>query len=133
MAEEKGINEMLSSILENGELMEKISGIVKESGSGEDSLARVVEAIRDSKNTDKSESDEAASKESIINDRGEGREKPVFKEKIREGVSHFNTKSSKESAALLRAMKPFLSKERCDMVDNILKLEQLASIVKLTR
>ena len=133
MAEEKGINEMLSSILENGELMEKISGIVKESGSGEDSLARVVEAIRDSGNTDKSESDEPASKESIINDRSEGREKPVFKEKIRESVSHFNTKSSKESAALLRAMKPFLSKERCDMVDNILKLEQLASIVKLTR
>jgi len=48
-------------------------------------------------------------------------------------VSAFPSHSSRDSATLLRAMKPFLSKERCDMVDNILKFEQLAEIVKLTR
>ena len=120
---EGNVNEVLSSVLGNEELMKKISGIISSSKSEnkEDVLPDVISAmaseinIKEAKNSSE-KTDEVSKKE----------EKPV-------DVSVFPSHSSRDSAALLKAMKPFLSKERCDMVDNLLKFEQLSELIKFTR
>ena len=48
-------------------------------------------------------------------------------------MSNLDKFTGTKHVALLRSLKPFMSKSRCDMIDNILKLEQLAEVVKLTR
>ena len=118
MAEEK-VNELLSSVFSNSELMEKISGIMKDKKgeNKEDALPEIISAISENVKIP-TQGEEKAENE---------------KEKAEMASSSFFSRSSKDSAALLRAMKPFLSKERCEMVDNILKFEQLATLVKLTR
>jgi len=117
MAEEN-VNELLSSVFSNTELMEKISGIVKDAGDSnkESMIPSVVSAITESIGSPK-----------------KSRESAEESEKTSKDVSVLSSHGVKDSAALLRAMKPFLSKERCDMVDNILKFEQLATLVRLTR
>lgn len=120
---EGNVNEVLSSVLGNKELMDKISGIISSSRSEnkEDVLPDVISAM---------------AKEINVKGADDSKKKPEDVSEIKENavdVSVFPSHSSKDSATLLRAMKPFLSKERCDMVDNILKFEQLAEIVKLTR
>ena len=45
----------------------------------------------------------------------------------------FLSKSIAESSGLLLALKPYLSKKRCDLIDNIIKLSRLASIVSLAK
>ncbi|MBQ9744857.1 MAG: hypothetical protein IJW19_07015 [Clostridia bacterium] len=122
------INDMLSSVLGNEELMNKISSIVKETGGGDDALAKVVEVMSKNVGT------EATQNKDEGNDTKEktGVNAPTNEEKS-ERVSVLPHKSSKESVTLLKAIKPFLCKERCEMVDNILRFEQLASIIKLTR
>lgn len=120
---EGNVNAMLSSVLGNEELMKKISGIISSSKSEnkEDVLPDVISAMANEINIkeakDSSEKTEEVSKKE---------EKPV-------DVSVFSSHSSKDSAALLKAIKPFLSKERCDMVDNLLKFEQLSELIKFTR
>ncbi|MBQ8392495.1 MAG: hypothetical protein IJX51_01870 [Clostridia bacterium] len=127
MAEEN-INDMLSSVLGNEELMNKISSIVKDTGGGDDALAKVVEVMSKNVGT------EAPQNKNENNDTKEDAtvSAPINEEKSKR-VSVLPHKSSKESVTLLKAIKPFLCKERCEMVDNILKFEQLASIIKLTR
>ncbi len=66
-------------------------------------------------------------------DSSEKTEEVSKKEENPVDVSVFPSHSSRDSAALLKAMKPFLSKERCDMVDNLLKFEQLSELIKFTR
>ena len=118
MADEK-INEVLSSVFSNSELMDKISNIVKDKKgeSKEDALPEIISAI---------------SEKVKIPTQGEEKGE-MNNEKAEADSSSFFSNSTKNSAALLRAMKPFLGKERCEMVDNILKFEQLAELVKLTR
>ena len=115
---EGNINEVLSSVFSNPELMEKINGIVKSKNGekSEDALPDIISAINENIKipTQSEEKSEAVN------------------ENTAEASTVFS-RSAKDSAALLRAMKPFLSKERCEMVDNILKFEQLAALVKLTR
>ncbi len=120
---EGNVNEVLSSVLGNKELMNKISGIISSSKAEnkEDALPDVIDAISKEINVSNS------------SDTADSQDMPSKKEEKSVDVSVFSSHSSKDSAALLRAMKPFLSKERCDMVDNILKFEQLAELVKLTR
>ena len=128
MSDNKNINDILSSVLENKELMSKISGIVAEnkSESKEDALPSIISAISESMNTEK---DAPVNKEIIDTEasRNHGEAKNTSPNLSRLKFNH------KESDALLRAIKPFLSKERCELVDNILKFEQLTSIVELMR
>ena len=117
------VNEVLSSVLSNEELMNKISGIISSSKSEnkEDVLPEVISAMA-SEIKPKEEGKNAKKGEDVSE-----------KEEKSADVSVFPSHSSKDSAALLKAMKPFLSKERCEMVDNLLKFEQLSELIKLTR
>ena len=120
---EGNVNEVLSSVLSNEELMNKISGIISSSKSEnkEDVLPEIISAMA-SEIKPRGEDSNSKKGEEV----SEKEEKPV-------DVSVFPSHSSKDSAALLKAMKPFLSKERCEMVDNLLKFEQLSELIKLTR
>ena len=128
MTDGKGVNDILSSILENKELMNKISGIVSENKSGnkEDALPDIIAAISQSMSQSNANENE---KDETINT---GSEKNAEKSSPVSSVLT-KVKGSRESAALLKAMKPFLSKERCELVDNILKFEQLASLIDIVR
>ena len=128
MTEGKNVNDILSSVLENKELMSKISGIVSENKSEnkEDALPDIIAAISQSMNSD---SEKSAARDEIIDT---GSKKSEEKSGATSSVLS-KVKGNRESAALLRAMKPFLSKERCELVDNILKFEQLASLIDTVR
>lgn len=49
------------------------------------------------------------------------------------GLLPLFTSSVLKSSSLLIALKPYLSKKRCDLIDNIIRLSKLASIVSLTK
>lgn len=136
MTDGKGVNDILFSVLENKELMSKISGIVSENKSEnmEDALPDVIAVISESLGKDSARSESknntVSEEKSAIIDTGS--------EKSEEKASPVSTvlskvKGSRESAALLKAIKPFLSKERCELVDNILKFEQLAALIDTVR
>lgn len=120
---EGNVNEILSSVLGNEELMNKISGIVSSSRSEskEDVLPEVISAMASEINGKMAEDNRKVAEEM-----SKSEEKSA-------DVSVFPSHSSKDSAALLKAIKPFLSKERCDLVDQLLKFEQLSELIKLTR
>jgi len=112
------IGNMVSSVLSNPELLNKISDIVKGSKDGDisDALPKVVEAMSGS-----------------VESNGKSDEGPKENEKKWLDVSKLDKYTQTKNVALLRSLKPFMSKGRCDMIDNILKLEQMAEIIKLTR
>ena len=116
------VSDMVSSVLSNPELMEKISGIMKGARDTgiDDALPDVVAAISGSLKNDEIPEEKAE-------------KKPLEASKILGGVSNIDKFAGTKHVALLRSLKPFMSKSRCDMIDNILKLEQLAEVVKLTR
>lgn len=107
---EGGFDTLLSSVLGNEELMSKISGIASaHSQNSDEALPEVIEAIASSMNTP----------------REDGKDKE--QERGRARLDH--SKSTK----LLVALKPYLSDKRAHMIDNILRVEQIAEIIKITR
>lgn len=104
---EGGFEDALSSVLGNEELMKKISGIANAHSENKDeALPEVIEAIASSMNVSK--------------------EKGVEK---KSGGRFDYSKNSK----LLIALKPYLSEKRAHMIDSILRIEQIAEFMKITR
>lgn len=124
MAED--ISSVVSSVLSNPELMEKISGIVKAGHDrpSEETLPDVIAAISSGINKD----DDSNTKSEDKTDSSETKNA----EKIEE-VSKFIPHLQGKSVALLKALKPFMNTKRCDMIDNFLRLGQLSELIKLTR
>ena len=112
--ENRSIEEILSQVTSNEGLMEKIGSIVKNNKSGEitDTLPDVLDAISPLFN----KSDESR--------RGEGGEE-ALKEQDKKQI--FTSSSS----VLLNALKPYLSKERAEMVDTIIKIGQIAQLLRI--
>ncbi len=91
--------------------------------------------------------DDASFSRAENEDRHDGEEKanPLDNRSSKDGQGGFDTssllgsilpflsKSIAESSGLLLALKPYLSKKRCDLIDNIIKLSRLASIVSLAK
>lgn len=99
----------LSGILGNEELMSKISSILgSHSGNKEEALPEVMEAISST----------------LGKENGDNKEEKVPKS-VSEGGASMNS--------LLSALRPYLSEKRAALVDQLLKLEGLAEIIKLTR
>ena len=128
MSDSKNVNDILSSVLENKELMSKISGIVAENKSEnkEDALPDIIAAISESIGDSGEKNNENLQKTDTGS--GENEEKSLSASSVFSRI-----RGNRESAALLKAIKPFLSKERCELVDNILKFEQLASLIDIAR
>ena len=99
----------LSGILGNEELMGKISSILgSHSGNKEEALPEVVEAISSTL--------------------GKGND-----EKKEEKAPRSVSENGASLNSLLSALRPYLSEKRAALVDQLLKLEGLAEIIKLTR
>ncbi|MBO5378850.1 MAG: hypothetical protein J6A90_00835 [Clostridia bacterium] len=49
------------------------------------------------------------------------------------GILPLFARSITENSALLLALKPYLSKKRCELIDSIIKISKLASIVSLAK
>ncbi len=111
---EGGFEEILSSVMGNEELMKKISGIANaHSKNTEEALPEVIEAITSSMNVSQ-----------------ESNAKPEENHEKKHDAKRFDySKSSK----LLLALKPYLSDKRCQMIDSILRVEQIAEFMKITR
>ena len=120
---DNGFESALSSVLGNEELMKKISLAVEgKGGDKEASRPEVIDLISSSfkkDGKDKSEGQDSATEASSVIG---GKEK-----------SGFNIPSFSKNADLLCALKPYLSEKRVAMLDNILKIEQIAEIMKITR
>ena len=105
----ESLESALSGILGNEELMSKISSIVgAHSGNKEEALPEVVEAISSTL----------------------GNEKDDEKD---ENVSGSVQKRGSSMNSLLVALRPYLSEKRASLIDQLLKLEGLTEILKLTR
>ncbi|MBO5374793.1 MAG: hypothetical protein J6A54_05040 [Clostridia bacterium] len=105
---ESSFEDALSSIMGNEELMSKISAIASSHGGNSDeALPEVIEAISSSLGRDS--------------------EKKEHREKQKSTFSH------SKNAKLLLALRPFLSEKRGQLIDSILKVEQIAEIMKLSR
>ena len=123
---DKGLESVLSSITSNKELMEKISKTVKSGqGSQESTLADVISLISpiisDKSQDNQEENDDAPHNESAIKSISDS--KDSFIESFGKSIT--------KNSALLIALKPYLSKERCQMIDGILRISQLTDIIKL--
>lgn len=124
MANEMGFEEILSSVVNNEELMSKISKIVSSHKDDESSsLGEVIEEI--STSLGKSNENDVASESSTEEKSNEATKTSESKLKI--------PTLSRKNHDLLCALKPFMSKRRQDMIDGILKLEQMSEIAKLVR
>ncbi|MBQ8146473.1 MAG: hypothetical protein IJ039_06775 [Clostridia bacterium] len=126
-------DDMLKKITDNPELMTKISQIAKSTDgqSLTDKLPSVISAISDSIKNDgenANASEKADTPPDKINDISD--EKPSASFAL--PVARLQEKISKNSKLLI-ALKPYLSKERCDIVDSIIKMAQVADLMKLVK
>lgn len=112
----ESIENILSSVISNEELMGKISKIV-DSHKGEDELSSLGEVVSEISSSLKKGTDDEKEKDnssSLLN----SLKIPTL---------------SKKNHDLLCALKPFMSKRRQEIIEGILKLEQVTEIAKLVR
>ena len=132
---ENSIDSILSMISSNPELINKISSAVQ--GGGDDlskSLSSVISLI--------SESQENKESVNALKENTEKRDTPTGNFK-KEEVSPSNdkvdslisslSKSISKNSSLLIALKPYLNKNRCDMIDTVVKVSKLANVMNLAK
>ena len=132
---ENSIDSILSMISSNPELINKISSAVQ--GGGDDlskSLSSVISLI--------SESQENKESANALRENTEKRDTPTGNFK-KEEVSPSNdkvdslisslSKSISKNSSLLIALKPYLNKNRCDMIDTVVKVSKLANVMNLAK
>ena len=124
---ENTLEEMLKKIIDNPDVMSKVSSIAEKSKDKglESTLPEIIEAIA----PQVSKSAEGKYEKTDTS--------PTKSEKIdtslpTETIRKLGEKISNNSSLLL-ALKPYLSKERGDMIDNIVKMAQIADLMKLAR
>ena len=122
---DSSFDEILEKISKSPDIIEKINAITKgESGGGQfDRLPEIMAAISPALNGEnegeKGEKTDTPPEKSQLG----GLDLPIAKigEKI--------TKNSK----LLIALKPYLCKERCEIIDTVVKLAQVTDLMKLVK
>ena len=128
-------DEMLNKITSDKELMAKISQVVKNNEGGEikDTLPDVLslitssESTEDKKNDDAEKSSEKAEKESSVTDNATKSSKDLTSL-----IGSLGNQIS-NSSQLLLAIKPYLNKNRQEMIDTMVKLSSLAKVINLGR
>ena len=123
---ENSIEGVLSSVMGNEELMNKIREAVK--GSGEDtasSLGDVISLITPVLNEDKNSSKNFESTTTT-----DSSEVSIKGSELGSFLSSFSHTIEKNTGLLI-ALKPYLSKERCQMIDSVVKISRLSEALKL--
>lgn len=134
---EASFEEVLNSITSNPDLLNKISKSVKENEGGDlsNTLEKVISLIQSSENES---SDSKAS-----HDNEDKEYKEVGNEAKGDNSNGKNAgldslilslgKSMSKSSPLLLALKPYLSKSRCELIDSLINMSRLASIINLAK
>lgn len=145
---ENNFEEILSSVMSDGDLMSKISDIVKSNKSGDvaSSLPDVIAALSPVLNGNKKEGAESSDKPHFEKDGAEASIKSGNGNDEKENVAEAFMKSGKDSTnilsllasggrscKLLLALKPYVSRERKEMIDTIVRVSQIADIIKTVR
>ena len=122
---ENNFDAILEKIASSPDIIEKISTITKglSQDSTYDSLPKIMEAIAPALNG------EAAEEKSEKTDtpKGESTKNDLYAPLLK--LSEKITKNSK----LLLALKPYLSRERCEIIDTVVKIAQVGDLMKLVK
>ncbi len=129
---ENNLDSILKMITSNPELMSKISEIA--SSDGENKIGDVVSLISplvgSSSDNDYAPSSGDSNESESAEDAGEKIEQKRNESSIASLSSSFGQSIAKNKALLI-ALKPYLSKERCKMIDSVIKLSSIADVIKL--
>lgn len=129
---ENSIESILSMISSNPELVNKISSAVQ--GGGDDlskSLSNVISLISENQENAKS-SEEKHEKSDTTAIKLEKEDVFSSNDKVDSFISSLS-KSIAKNASLLIALKPYLNKNRGDMIDAVVKISKLTSVMNLAR
>ena len=137
---ENSIESVLSMISSNPDLINKISSAVQAGGDDlSKNLSSVISLISESQN----QSNKADEKSALPVEEKEAKiDTPADKignsaEFLLDGKanSFLSTlsKSISKNSSLLIALKPYLSKNRCEIIDTVIKISQLSNIMNLVK
>ncbi len=142
---DNSLEKILAGITSNPELMEKISTTVN-SGSGdmEKTLSSVISLISGTQSNTKSidsESENIAPMKEKHEDFGRNSDTLLEKNDNKENLydknqlSFLNTfaNSISKNSDFLLALKPYLNKERKEIIDNVVRISKIASIMNLAK
>lgn len=130
---DNSIDSVLSSVMGNEALMNKIKDVVKsKNGDTSASLEEVISLIaptlnNKSENTNNANIDTGATKTDVSSKKDDTDTKGNDASSFISSFSH----TISRNAGLLIALKPYLSKERCQMIDGVVKISQIADTLKL--
>ncbi|MBR2943793.1 MAG: hypothetical protein IKC16_01735 [Clostridia bacterium] len=137
---EASFEEILNSITSNPDLLNKISKSVKENEGGDlsNTLEKVISLIQNNENepSDFEESHDSEDKEYKEVDNETRNEAKDSKERSAVGLDSLILslgKSMSKTSPLLLALKPYLSKSRCELIDSLINMSRLASIINLAK
>lgn len=137
---EASFEEVFNSITSNPDLLNKISKSVKENEGGDlsNTLEKVISLIQNNENepSDFEESNDSEDKEYKEVDNETRNEAKDSKERSAVGLDSLILslgKSMSKTSPLLLALKPYLSKSRCELIDSLINMSRLASIINLAK
>lgn len=124
------LSNILSSVMKDENLMNKIKDTVKNhnddsSSSLEDVISILSSKLSDSGDNDNKSSDEKAEKKEIDS------KNDIITQNNLNLLAHTLSRSVSKNSALLLALKPYLSKERCQVIDSVIKISQIADTFNL--
>ena len=131
---EINFDEALKKIADNPEIMSKISQIANDAQGKDigsvlpmliDALSPQIaegEAEKADENSEKTDTPLSKTEKEVSNDTSQA---ALPFSKISQSISR--------NSKLLVALKPYLSKERCDILDSVLKMSQVADLMKLVK
>ena len=135
---ENNLSDIISALSSNKEIV-KLAEKAKESGDFGSILSEVASLLGEEKNDGESaEVGENEEKEAYTElgteKNGQDKESNVGEQNTLLGsLLPLFSSSICENSELLIALKPYLSKKRCDLIDSIIKISRLASIVSLSK
>ena len=115
------IEDILSSVMNNEDLMKKIKDTIQNSDNNSSAIKDVVSLISPSV---EGTSDTDNDTREVVN------EEDTKKNNSPSIVSSLSDIISKNSGLLL-ALKPYLNKERCQLIDGMIKLSQISNVLNL--
>lgn len=101
--------------------------------STEDTKNNTQEIGAESEDTDSEDADSESQKAGELLGKTGGKGDEFDTGSLLSGILPLFARSITENSALLLALKPYLSKKRCELIDSIIKISKLASIVSLAK
>ena len=136
---ENNFEDTLSSLFANEDLMSKISEIAKQNKDGDisNAIPQVMSILsssseKEGKSTEGTPNSDEKNETAQVFAHSEKAEEFSSEAFPKKAIESFSKNISKNSQ-LLRALKPYLSHERAEMIDNIIRISQIADIMKFAK